>query len=136
MELTATIKYTSDNNITSNEITINVIEVTPADVDLIAFDFINVKGGTSKKGVTFNGDTKNLTSITSNYFDITFDKNSGNNPGFISNSDNALRFYVNNSITITNKTNKQIQRLEIEFLANTNSNFKNITCTNGKLSIN
>lgn len=133
---TATIKYTSDNNITSNEITINVIEVTPADVDLIAFDFINVKGGTSKKGVTFNGDTKNLTSITSNYFDITFDKNSGNNPGFISNSDNALRFYVNNSITITNKTNKQIQRLEIEFLANTNSNFKNITCTNGKLSIN
>ena len=133
---TATIKYTSDNNITSNEITINVIEVTPADVDLIAFDFINVKGGTSKKGVTFNGDTKNLTSITSNYFDITFDKNSGNNPGFISNSDNALRFYVNNSITITNKTNKQIQRLEIEFLANTNSNFKNITCTNGKLSTN
>lgn len=133
---TATIKYTSDNNITSNEITINVIEVTPADVDLIAFDFINVKGGTSKKGVTFNGDTKNLTSITSNYFDITFDKNSGNNPGFISNSDNTLRFYVNNSITITNKTNKQIQRLEIEFLANTNSNFKNITCTNGKLSIN
>lgn len=133
---TATIKYTSDNNITSNEITINVIEVTPADVDLIAFDFINVKGGTSKKGVTFNGDNKNLTSITSNYFDITFDKNSGNNPGFISNSDNALRFYVNNSITITNKTNKQIQRLEIEFLANTNSNFKNITCTNGKLSIN
>lgn len=133
---TATIKYTSDNNITSNEITINVIEVTPADVDLIAFDFINVKGGISKKGVTFNGDTKNLTSITSNYFDITFDKNSGNNPGFISNSDNALRFYVNNSITITNKTNKQIQRLEIEFLANTNSNFKNITCTNGKLSIN
>lgn len=133
---TATIKYTSDSNITSNEITINVIEVTPADVDLIAFDFINVKGGTSKKGVTFNGDTKNLTSITSNYFDITFDKNSGNNPGFISNSDNALRFYVNNSITITNKTNKQIQRLEIEFLANTNSNFKNITCTNGKLSIN
>lgn len=133
---TATIKYTSDNNITSNEITINVIEVTPAEVDLIAFDFINVKGGTSKKGVTFNGDTKNLTSITSNYFDITFDKNSGNNPGFISNSDNALRFYVNNSITITNKTNKQIQRLEIEFLANTNSNFKNITCTNGKLSIN
>lgn len=133
---TATIKYTSDNNITSNEITINVIEVTPADVDLIAFDFINVKGGTSKKGVTFNGDTKNLTSITSNYFDITFDKNSGNNPGFISNLDNALRFYVNNSITITNKTNKQIQRLEIEFLANTNSNFKNITCTNGKLSIN
>lgn len=133
---TATIKYTSDNNITSNKITINVIEVTPADVDLIAFDFINVKGGTSKKGVTFNGDTKNLTSITSNYFDITFDKNSGNNPGFISNSDNALRFYVNNSITITNKTNKQIQRLEIEFLANTNSNFKNITCTNGKLSIN
>lgn len=133
---TATIKYTSDNNITSNEITINVIEVTPADVDLIAFDFINVKGGTSKKGVTFNGDTKNLTSITSNYFDITFDKNSGNNPGFISNSDNALRFYVNNSITITNKTNKQIQRLEIEFLVNTNSNFKNITCTNGKLSIN
>lgn len=133
---TATIKYTSDNNITSNEITINVIEVTPADVDLIAFNFINVKGGTSKKGVTFNGDTKNLTSITSNYFDITFDKNSGNNPGFISNSDNALRFYVNNSITITNKTNKQIQRLEIEFLANTNSNFKNITCTNGKLSIN
>lgn len=133
---TATIKYTSDNNITSNEITINVIEVTPADVDLIAFDFINVKGGTSKKGVTFNGDTKNLTSITSNYFDITFDKNSGNNPGFISNSDNALRFYVNNSITITNKTNKQIQRLEIEFLANTNSNFKNIICTNGKLSIN
>lgn len=133
---TATIKYTSDNNITSNEITINVIEVTPADVDLIAFDFINVKGGTSKKGVTFNGDTKNLTSITSNYFDITFDKNSGNNPGFISNSDKALRFYVNNSITITNKTNKQIQRLEIEFLANTNSNFKNITCTNGKLSTN
>lgn len=133
---TATIKYTSDNNITSNEITINVIEVTPADVDLIAFDFINVKGGISKKGVTFNGDTKNLTSITSNYFDITFDKNSGNNPGFISNSDNALRFYVNNSITITNKTNKQIQRLEIEFLANTNSNFKNITCTNGKLSTN
>lgn len=133
---TATIKYTSDNNITSNEITINVIEVTPADVDLIAFDFINVKGGTSKKGVTFNGNTKNLTSITSNYFDITFDKNSGNNPGFISNSDNALRFYVNNSITITNKTNKQIQRLEIEFLANTNSNFKNITCTNGKLSTN
>lgn len=133
---TATIKYKSDNNITSNEITINVIEVTPADVDLIAFDFINVKGGTSKKGVTFNGDTKNLTSITSNYFDITFDKNSGNNPGFISNSDNALRFYVNNSITITNKTNKQIQRLEIEFLANTNSNFKNITCTNDKLSIN
>lgn len=133
---TATIKYTSDNNITSNEITINVIEVTPADVDLIAFDFINVKGGTSKNGITFNGDTKNLTSITSNYFDITFDKNSGNNPGFISNSDNALRFYVNNSITITNKTNKQIQRLEIEFLANTNSNFKNITCTNGKLSIN
>lgn len=133
---TATIKYTSDNNITSNEITINVIEVTSADVDLIAFDFINVKGGTSKKGVTFNGDTKNLTSITSNYFDITFDKNSGNNPGFISNSDNALRFYVNNSITITNKTNKQIQRLEIEFLANTNSNFKNITCTNGKLSTN
>ena len=133
---TATIKYTSDNNITSNEITINVIEVTPADVDLIAFDFINVKGGTSKKGVTFNGDTKNLTSITSNSFDITFDKNSGNNPGFISNSDNALRFYVNNSITITNKTNKQIQRLEIEFLANTNSNFKNITCTNGKLSTN
>lgn len=133
---TATIKYTRDNNITSNEITINVIEVTPADVDLIAFDFINVKGGTSKKGVTFNGDTKNLTSITSNYFDITFDKNSGNNPGFISNSDNALRFYVNNSITITNKTNKQIQRLEIEFLANTNSNFKNITCTNGKLSTN
>lgn len=133
---TVTIKYTSDNNITSNEITINVIEVTPADVDLIAFDFINVKGGTSKKGVTFNGDTKNLTSITSNYFDITFDKNSGNNPGFISNSDNALRFYVNNSITITNKTNKQIQRLEIEFLANTNSNFKNIICTNGKLSIN
>lgn len=133
---TATIKYKSDNNITSNEITINVIEVTPADVDLIAFDFINVKGGTSKKGVTFNGDTKNLTNITSNYFDITFDKNSGNNPGFISNSDNALRFYVNNSITITNKTNKQIQRLEIEFLANTNSNFKNITCTNGKLSIN
>lgn len=133
---TATIKYTSDNNITSNEITINVIEVTPADVDLISFDFINVKGGTSKKGVTFNGDNKNLTSITSNYFDITFDKNSGNNPGFISNSDNALRFYVNNSITITNKTNKQIQRLEIEFLANTNSNFKNITCTNGKLSIN
>lgn len=133
---TATIKYTSDNNIASNEITINVIEVTPADVDLIAFDFINVKGGTSKKGVTFNGDTKNLTSITSNYFDITFDKNSGNNPGFISNSDNALRFYVNNSITITNKTNKQIQRLEIEFLANTNSNFKNITCTNGKLSTN
>lgn len=133
---TATIKYTSDNNITSNEITINVIEVTPADVDLIAFDFINVKGGTSKKGVTFNGDTKNLTSITSNYFDITFDKNSGNNPGFISNLDNALRFYVNNSITITNKTNKQIQRLEIEFLANTNSNFKNITCTNGKLSTN
>lgn len=133
---TATIKYTSDNNITSNEITINVIEVTPADVDLIAFDFINVKGGTSKNGITFNGDTKNLTSITSNYFDITFDKNSGNNPGFISNSDNALRFYVNNSITITNKTNKQIQRLEIEFLANTNSNFKNITCTNGKLSTN
>lgn len=133
---TATIKYTSDNNITSNEITINVIEVTPADVDLIAFDFINVKGGISKNGITFNGDTKNLTSITSNYFDITFDKNSGNNPGFISNSDNALRFYVNNSITITNKTNKQIQRLEIEFLANTNSNFKNITCTNGKLSIN
>lgn len=133
---TATIKYTSDNNITSNEITINVIEVTPADVDLIAFDFINVKGGISKKGVTFNGDTKNLTSITSNYFDITFDKNSGNNPGFISNSDNALRFYVNNSITITNKTNKQIQRLEIEFLANANSNFKNITCTNGKLSTN
>lgn len=133
---TATIKYTSDNNITSNEITINVIEVTPADVDLIAFDFINVKGGTSKNGITFNGDTKNLTSITSNYFDITFDKNSGNNPGFISNSDNALRFYVNNSITITNKTNKQIQRLEIEFLANTNSNFKNIICTNGKLSIN
>ncbi len=133
---TATIKYTSDNNITSNEITINVIEVTPADVDLIAFDFINVKGGISKKGVTFNGDTKNLTSITSNYFDITFDKNSDNNPGFISNSDNALRFYVNNSITITNKTNKQIQRLEIEFLANTNSNFKNITCTNGKLSTN
>lgn len=133
---TATIKYTSDNNITSNEITINVIEVTPAEVDLIAFDFINVKGGTSKNGITFNGDTKNLTSITSNYFDITFDKNSGNNPGFISNSDNALRFYVNNSITITNKTNKQIQRLEIEFLANTNSNFKNITCTNGKLSIN
>lgn len=133
---TATIKYTSDNNITSNEITINVIEVTPADVDLIAFNFINVKGGTSKNGITFNGDTKNLTSITSNYFDITFDKNSGNNPGFISNSDNALRFYVNNSITITNKTNKQIQRLEIEFLANTNSNFKNITCTNGKLSIN
>lgn len=133
---TATIKYTSDNNITSNEITINVIEVTPADVDLIAFDFINVKGGTSKNGITFNGDTKNLTSITSNYFDITFDKNSGNNPGFISNSDNALRFYVNNSITITNKTNKQIQRLEIEFLANTNSIFKNITCTNGKLSIN
>lgn len=133
---TATIKYTSDNNITSNKITINVIEVTPADVDLIAFDFINVKGGTSKKGVTFNGNTKNLTSITSNYFDITFDKNSGNNPGFISNSDNALRFYVNNSITITNKTNKQIQRLEIEFLANTNSNFKNITCTNGKLSTN
>lgn len=133
---TATIKYTSVNNITSNEITINVIEVTPADVDLIAFDFINVKGGTSKNGITFNGDTKNLTSITSNYFDITFDKNSGNNPGFISNSDNALRFYVNNSITITNKTNKQIQRLEIEFLANTNSNFKNITCTNGKLSIN
>ena len=133
---TATIKYTSDNNITSNEITINVIEVTPADVDLIAFDFINVKGGISKNGITFNGDTKNLTSITSNYFDITFDKNSGNNPGFISNSDNALRFYVNNSITITNKTNKQIQRLEIEFLANTNSNFKNITCTNGKLSTN
>ena len=133
---TATIKYTSDNNITSNEITINVIEVTPADVDLIAFDFINVKGGISKNGITFNGDTKNLTSITSNYFDITFDKNSSNNPGFISNSDNALRFYVNNSITITNKTNKQIQRLEIEFLANTNSNFKNITCTNGKLSIN
>lgn len=133
---TATIKYTSDNNITSNEITINVIEVTPADVDLIAFDFINVKGGTSKNGITFNGDIKNLTSITSNYFDITFDKNSGNNPGFISNSDNALRFYVNNSITITNKTNKQIQRLEIEFLANTNSNFKNITCTNGKLSTN
>lgn len=133
---TATIKYTSDNNITSNEITINVIEVTPADVDLIAFDFINVKGGISKNGITFNGDTKNLTSITSNYFDITFDKNSGNNPGFISNSDNALRFYVNNSITITNKTNKQIQRLEIEFLANTNSNFKNIICTNGKLSIN
>lgn len=133
---TATIKYTSDNNITSNEITINVIEVTPADVDLIAFDFINVKGGTSKNGITFNGDTKNLTSITSNYFDITFDKNSGNNSGFISNSDNALRFYVNNSITITNKTNKQIQRLEIEFLANTNSNFKNITCTNGKLSTN
>ncbi len=133
---TATIKYTSDNNITSNEITINVIEVTPADVDLIAFDFINVKGGTSKNGITFNGDTKNLTSITSNYFDITFDKNSGNNPGFISNLDNALRFYVNNSITITNKTNKQIQRLEIEFLANTNSNFKNITCTNGKLSTN
>lgn len=133
---TATIKYTSDNNITSNEITINVIEVTPADVDLIAFDFINVKGGTSKNGITFNGDTKNLTSITSNYFDITFDKNSGNNPGFISNSDNALRFYVNNSITITNKTNKQIQRLEIEFLANTNSNFKNITCTNSKLSTN
>lgn len=133
---TATIKYTSDNNITSNKITINVIEVTPADVDLIAFDFINVKGGTSKNGITFNGDTKNLTSITSNYFDITFDKNSGNNPGFISNSDNALRFYVNNSITITNKTNKQIQRLEIEFLANTNSNFKNITCTNGKLSTN
>ena len=130
---TATIKYTSDNNITSNEITINVIEVTPADVDLIAFDFINVKGGISKNGITFNGDTKNLTSITSNYFDITFDKNSGNNPGFISNSDNALRFYVNNSITITNK---QIQRLEIEFLANTNSNFKNITCTNGKLSTN
>ena len=96
---TATIKYTSDNNITSNEITINVIEVTPADVDLIAFDFINVKGGTSKNGITFNGDIKNLTSITSNYFDITFDKNSGNNPGFISNSDNALRFYVNNSIT-------------------------------------
>ena len=133
---TATIKYTSDNNITSNKITINVIEVTPADVDLIAFDFINVKGGTSKNGITFNGDIKNLTSITSNYFDITFDKNSGNNPGFISNSDNALRFYVNNSITITNKTNKQIQRLEIEFLANTNSNFKNITCTNGKLSTN
>lgn len=133
---TATIKYTSDNNITSNEITINVIEVTPADVDLIAFDFINVKGGISKNRITFNGDTKNLTSITSNYFDITFDKNSGNNPGFISNSDNALRFYVNNSITITNKTNKQIQRLEIEFLANTNSNFKNITCTNGKLSTN
>lgn len=133
---TATIKYTSDNNITSNEITINVIEVTPADVDLIAFDFINVKGGISKNGITFNGDTKNLTSITSNYFDITFDKNSGNNPGFISNSDNALRFYINNSITITNKTNKQIQRLEIEFLANTNSNFKNITCTNGKLSTN
>lgn len=111
---TATIKYTSDNNITSNEITINVIEVTPADVDLIAFDFINVQGGISKNGITFNGDTKNLTSITSNYFDITFDIGTNPNvkPAYL--KDNLSKFYEGNTITITNKANKQIQRLEIK----------------------